>query len=1033
MDNAFRRVKSAIVSRAEEVVRELGIKHLRDSVSMTAQWTDGFLCPFCGDRSGSGSMTRELFLKCHQCSIKLDVFSWVAKRDGKQPWQVMRELGDRLQVPTDSSPRATRSFRSMPSRMSEDILSIAQRALWESPDASGARAMLAERKLDDQVLLTELGLGYVKGWVVFSQRDEHGGLRDRYRAWNPAAKIKWMWYGSGSGGPGIWPALKPQDGDKILLCEGESDVMAAMTRLRLHEQGWHVCTWTAGATSCPKPSDIPREFYGREIHICYDNDVFQGPNYQEYFVEAKPGKDINNVRAALMQRLRNLLTKVAPLFESLGCRVVIRECPVDPRKKWGGDMRDWISEGGHNLDDWKAYPFDQLPEFGKMVQEVPFASVFTELHKPIRTVAQVEAIARDDVTISKIYQMNCEIGQHPSCTICPGARLFPDGMVDMSNYQRELTVGLEVEDVSRNIIEHVIQKPKGCPRVEVIPLKVHVGSEWRAMASGKAEDTTQRSLHIFSLDAPSLSGEVQIEGTVFPNERGNGVVMLAETVKSLERTDVDLVPVINDYLQHTPAFSDRIEDIDDYLTERSNDLAANVTKIYGRRDIHIAHDLLMHSARRANLSGSRQRAWLDICVFGDTRTGKSLTFRRMFEHHGLGLHSTAVSNISRAGLVMGADKQGMLKPGLFPRSTGKALMLDEMHFLVQNSPHEHPMSWLQSARDDGVVSGVKIYGNRDLPAEVRFVTIANWMRNRRRAYEFSCEHLMALYGSPETLARLDFGLSVEGKPTQNHLDQSAHWWNKERTRMLILRAWAQDCDQVVIDDDAHQHAKDRCEQWVGVYDSEHLPLFTPEEKPNSILRIAISLANICFSHPKKDPYSVHVRKVHVEWAARWLEYCWKQSGYDRFSGKRIEAQEVVKPYEAEKYLTVKLYLQDPALAESVLSQLLTPFSASEVASITGLEFMESNKWISKMVGLRVFERTRASNGYNVLFCLTRGGDRLIHNLMRAAQEDEKNWTNRYNTMLSWVVGDNPPGNMLPMNSEPWELFGDNPDGQAVPF
>jgi hypothetical protein len=1035
-DNAFSKVKTAISAQADAILAEYGVKHHKEGAKLKGDWTTGFLCPFCGDKSGSASFTHELFMRCHQCGYKGDVFDWLSKHIGKKPWDVCKALADRLNVTLPKGQRQAKSTRAMPVRMTEEILAAAIADLWDHKDAAPARELLAERKLDDSVTLTHLEVGWIRGWIVFASRDERGVLHDRYRGWNPAnPKLKWLWHGQGSGGPGIWPCRHPEKGAKIWMAEGESDVLSALCRLRMHENGWHVVTWTAGATSSPQPKDIPRWMHGREVHVAYDNDVFQGPVYQDYYVETKPGKDANHARMALQQRLRNLLEKVCPTLTSLKCNVVVRQCPVKPTEKFGGDLRDWIDSGGRDLSDWPAFRFEDLPSYGRIILDLPFAEVFDNPHKLVRTRVQVEAIARDDVTMSDSWEMLCEMGQHPACAACPGARLFPDRMIDGTDFQRELAVGLEQQNVTEMIVKNVIQKPRGCPRVEVVPLSVTNGHEWRGCQPGKVESAQQRSLHVFSDEPPSLSGEMEIEGIAYPNARGNGLVFIARSVRQLDKVEVDLAPVMQELLQECPAFTDNVADIDAYLARRARDLAYHVTKIHGRRDIHIAHDLLMHSVLRASLWGAVQRSWLDICIYGDTRSGKSLTFRRLMDFHGLGISHTAVSNVSRAGLLLGADKNGMCKPGAMPRCNGKAMILDELHFLVQNSIREHPMSWMQSARDEGIASGVKIYGNRDLPAAVRLGTIANWMRNRRHAFEFDCEHMGALYGAPETLARLDFGLCVSGDPEQRMLDKVDQFWTKERTRTLIMRAWSQDPSQVVIDDAAFELAKAYCEDWNGVYDSESLPLFTHEEKCYSLMRIALAVANICFSHPRDDPYSVHVRMVHVQWAANWLTHVWQSSGYDIYSQKRKGSQTVIKPFHVERLFLCNLHMNDPLEAASRLSMFLTPFTPSEIVTLTGLEIQAAHNWLSRMVACHVFERSRSQNGYNLQYQLTSGARQMLGNMIRYAETEEEQWLHRLSVLKSWNQSEMARDPDVPtMATDTWDLLdssGNDNDNEAA--
>ncbi len=1036
MDSVFRDVKEAVARQADAILSEYGIKHHRGEVKLSGTWTTGFLCPFCGDKSGSGSFTLELYLKCHQCSYKADVFDWLGRLLGKTPWEMCKTLGERCGIEVKGKPdRKVVSGRAMPAKMTDEVLEVAMRDLWDNKNAEPARDMLKERGLLDQRLLINLSIGWIKGWIIFARRNEQGDLDERYRGWSPNdPKIKWRWFGQGKGGPGIWPGGKAADGKKILLCEGEGDVLTAMCRLKMHEHGWHVATWTAGATSSPQAKDLPRSWHGREVHVAYDNDVFQGPKYNKYTVVTKPGKNPDHARDAAKQRLRKLLEGVCPTLRSVQCKVFVRECPVDPTENYGGDLRDWATAGGLDFDlDWTAYDFEELPTIDSLIMELPFDEVFSVLQEKVKTVTQVEAIGGDDLVMPKQIRMECEMGQHTACSSCPGARNFPDGLIDMDEFPRERVVGLESRNPNDYWARHVVQRPKGCPRLEIVTTRSISGSEWQGIRPGHSESTAQRTLRVISEQPPSLSGEVQVTGTLYSDSHGNKSIMHAVDVTALDRLEVDLEPIRFDLLQHTPYSTEKVEMIDEFLFERWQDLAFNVTRIHGRQDIQIAHDLLAHSAIEFMMDSAKQRGWLDICVFGETRSGKSITFRRMMEHYSLGTYHTAVSNISRAGLVMGADKQGLLKPGLYPRCNGKMLVLDEWHFLIQNamrSNQDHPMTWMQSGRDEGRVSGIKMYGARDLPAKVRFCVIANWMRNRRRSFEYPCEHVGAMYGSPETLARLDFALPVESEPTQRGLDKAAQFWTTERCRALMLRAWSQEAAQVIIEPSAADLAWAKTGQWKGNYDSENLPLFTPEEKAFSVMRIAVAIANVTFSHVKHDPYSVQVRPVHVEWAARWLEHTWAASGYDLYSKARMTAGVVEKKQTAEKQLTCGLDLQDPSIAEQTLSQLLEPFSLQELEAIIGQERVVCMKWISKMQALRVFERVKTgSTAYLVSFNTTKGGAELIKAIVDLARNDHEQYVARYNKIAYWTGRgevDVPPIEQAAWND-------DDTYGQALPF
>lgn len=1030
-DSVFGRVKEAVVRDAERILREAGVRHKKtgDGFQLRSEWNAGFVCPMCTDQSGSASFTRELFLKCHQCGLKEDVFRWLSRVRGVDQWSLCKDLADQFNISTKVRPLRGRN---MPMRMSPEVLRTSVQDLWESDQAGQMREYLRERHLDDPQLLSELGVGFIKGFLTFAQFDERGRVLERYRGLAPGGRVKWQWFGKGTGGPGIWPAHFPlSDGSTVLLLEGESDVMTALIRLRLQDQGFHPVTWTAGAGSCPHPRDVPRSFAGHECHIAYDNDVFQGPDYDRYFVLSTKGKGRPDQQMkAARQRLSNLLENIGPTFESVGCKVTIRQCPIDPKDNYGGDLRDWTDGGGVNFDDWKQFVFEELPVLTAHTPDVPFDEIFGSLHARVRTRVQVEMVRQDGVLIPSLSKLECPMGQHPCCASCPAMRRFPDRLIPWSEFPRELAVALQDNNMERFLIQNVIEKPRQCPKCELVTAEGITGSEWIGVRpAGERNKEDQRMLHIISTEPPSLSGEVEVTGKIYPTAKGKDVMMMAEKTHSLDRMEVDLETHVHDFLQECPAFTNDVGAINEFLDARWRDLSAHVTKIYGRRDIQIAHDLLAHSAVAMTINDAEVRAWLDICVYGDTRSGKTLTFQRMMDHHGLGIYHTAVSNISRAGLVMGADKQGLLKPGLFPKCNRKMLLLDEWHFLCQQATKDHPMSWLQSARDEGRVSGVKIYGDRALPAHVRFVAIANWIRNRRGSYEFPCEHLHGLYGAPETVARLDFGLAVQGPPEQDEFDDVEHFWNGDRVRSLILRAWNQDAANVLIDQEAVDLAFEAAQSWRDLFDCEDLPLYTPEEKPNSLLRIAIAVANITFSHKQGDYLSVHVRPVHVEWAIEWLRHTWAISGYERYSERVRAMQTVDKPFEAEQWLTTKLGYNDPYLVEGVLSGLRRPFTMSDIVTLTGKDPFDAAKWLSRLRSLHVFEQRKAQNNYHNEFGVTKDGAQLIDNLLTLCRTRPEEFGRRAEQLSRWV-GTSEPTKLTPLTAATWEIFDEQ---GSVPF
>jgi DNA primase len=123
------------------------------------------LCPFHEERTPSFNINAdEKFFKCFGCGEGGDVFSFVQKKEGLDFVSALEYLAERYGVELeleDEDPAAARR-RLQQARLTELLGRTADfyvRNLWESREAAGARAYLAERGLDEQ-LLREFRVGY---------------------------------------------------------------------------------------------------------------------------------------------------------------------------------------------------------------------------------------------------------------------------------------------------------------------------------------------------------------------------------------------------------------------------------------------------------------------------------------------------------------------------------------------------------------------------------------------------------------------------------------------------------------------------------------------------------------------------------------------------------------------------------------------------------------------------------------------------------------------------------------------------------
>lgn len=1034
----FKKVLQAVVSVGATLLQEEGVKHRKHGASYTLRgaWTDGFICPLgCGDSSGSCSFTPELYLKCHQCASKFDVFEWMARTRGTDAWTECKRLAERLGV-TISDKKAPKT-RSMPKRMTSELIDISVHQLLELDQAAGARDFLKSRELWNPRALAELGIGWLQGCITFSQVTATGEVLERYRGYAPGGDIPWKWYGTGTGGPGVWPAQRvPADGDKVLLLEGEWDVLTALIRLRFHRDGWAPCTFTSGAGSHPPPHALPTWFRGREVHLAYDNDTFQGPNYHDYVAVAKEGRKLENAVKAMKARLHNIVDRIAPMLEERECTVVFRKCPIEVADKWGADFRDWADRGGRDFAEW--LPFTGLPSTEGGVEDVSFDEAFVANGKRVRTVVQILAVSQDDVSAPSLVRLDCDMGSAPACATCPAVRLFPDRLIDMSLFPEKAARALLPNADKNYIIKQIVKPPRACPGATVTFLESRHGSVWQGIrpSTSFSTSTANRAITIISPEPPSLTGDVEVSGIVHSDVDRSRAFIRADKIRSLDDSRVDLRPHLQDFLTYCPHKATRIEEVDEHFNQRWRDFTKNVTRVHGRREVTIAHDLLMHSAVQILLQrNTSQRGWLDIAIFGNTRSGKTATFDALMAFHGLGTIHSAVGNASRSGIVMGTDSQGMLRPGLFPRCDRKALVLDEWHHLVEGARGhtEKPASWIQTSRDAGYADSLKISGARKMATRVRFATISNWAHGNRKHYQHDCEHLGEFYGSPESIARLDFALAINDIPSQFSIDEEPNFWTPERTRTLIMRAWAMEAEQIHFEEGAHALAVQACDGWSRRLDTETIPLFTVEEKHLSVMRIATAAANVCFSHPEGKYDECLVRKVHVRWALDWLQWTWGNTGYLAYSAAVMSRETVTNAFYAERMLTVALAIEDPAGARNTLGELFGGFTSFDIESITGRERNDAMKWLSGLKRANVMKTMSTSVGDGRggrKYVLTRGGTDIVNAIVRLAEEDPEGYLQRYTELAAWHGGAAATGpRMNPLGLEP--IIGS--DDEAVPF
>ena len=886
--------------------------------------------------------------------------------------------------------------------ITEKLVDQLVEALILAPPEDPCRKFLEARGLYDEKWIAELEVGCHGTMLVFPQRDEDGRLLSRYRTYDTVGKKESRWKWSLGDGPtlSLWPWRPAPAGCSVWIVEGEWDAWTMLKRLGLRDAGGHACTWTGGASVAVTSSQVPTWMRSRRIDVCYDNDVYQGPTWATHRAPSEKA-------LAAMRSRRTALLRTCTSLERHGCDVWLRAVPVDPMEKWGGDLRDWVEAGGRALDSIPEAPLADVRQ-GELdvVKRGKVDDVVLDAGLVVNFRCSVQTVEEDGVVLPIQSELDCEMGTKRVCGDCRAPTVCPDKVLDWSEHLAILIEAMVSRGgFERKVLQGLLGKPARCAYARVKTLTYKAVCRWTAATAIDGA----REVTIFSEQLPNMSGDTEVEGTVYHGGDGS-IVVLAHRVAHLDFPKPDVRA--NMFALHEIALDPRpkAEDVAALLARRAAALS-RTTRIYGRPMLHQVFDLLFHSVMWLKIDSQVQRAWLDVAVVGDTGSGKSSVAQRMIQWLGLGAIHTCMENVSRAGLTMGAVKDSRgnyrTRPGLLPRNNGKLLVLDEFHVMVEEGWDRgdvSPMTHLQSARDVGYVEGVKVYGARRLSAAVRLATISNWCGGRVSTWKFPAEHFGQLYGRPEVLRRLDVGISVAGQanlepPTCAEMPQ-------EIARVLVLRAWAMKVDDIVLEPAAIERARSISDVWADRY-SEELALFTAADKANSLLRLAAAASCICFSHPAGEPEKCLVTAEHVEWAKGWLEQVWLETGYEEFSAAAKQRATIAKPFHVERLLTADLGLFDATDALQALDRLFVPVTKAEMMTYLRKSPGEVESWCATMVRLGALETVQSRNAYHREWRLTRGAHRVLRNLVAMATEAPELFSARVARLDEWFTTKRP--------------------------
>jgi hypothetical protein len=352
--------------------------------------------------------------------------------------------------------------------------------------------------------------------------------------------------------------------------------------------------------------------------------------------------------------------------------------------------------------------------------------------------------------------------------------------------------------------------------------------------------------------------------------------------------------------------------------EIANDLAANVTHIFGRPMLHVGYDLVWHSATAFNFEGKQvTKGWLECLVIGDTRTGKSETAGSLIKHYRAGV-MRPLEGASFAGLVGGAEQANksswMVKWGIIPLNDRRLVVLDEMSglFAAQGQQSKGIIEEMSSIRSEGKAQIQKM-GSNETSARTRLIWISNPLDGSTSlgsSYNGCIAALHDLVRNPEDIARFDFVMAA----AQNDVDTKVinsprhkrvrHQYTTTACSQLVMWAWSRRADQIIFGEGVESLIYEMAED-IGTRYIEDPPLVQTANARLKIARIAVAIAARLFSSDKGGE-RVIVRKSHVLAAVHFLDevYGHPAMGYRAHSERTIRNEQKAEASmkEARKYL-----------------------------------------------------------------------------------------------------------------------------------
>jgi hypothetical protein len=815
-------------------------------------------CPYHGDNRRSASV-----------NINTEEWNCMGCDEGGSVRILMKDSGN-WEVPDGAT-------RSKSSGKPKEEITEAKIDGWASALLGNKTALEALKK--KRGLTSETVKRYQLGWdgrvYAIPVRNIHGEIVNvrRYDInVGPDSDRRKIWSVEGMGTPSLFP-MDQLDYEALLICEGEFDALVAI------QNGIPAITRTGTADHWKR--EWGQLFRGKRVFVCHDMDT--------------KGQEANSKIVAGLRGKTKSTTVV--------------HLPYEITAKHGKDLSDFFVEDGYTKKD-----FTELLRQGKTYRSIEESSQpgSTEIvpvsvmdsfdaslsERPLSMQVTITGKRIPPYSVPKVVEFTCDRQGKSKCQSCSMEEsgylkhTFPPESADILTM-----IGVTTGALEKNIKTALAISPQ-CPRPSFNSLEkrtveeIYVRPSIENQSGSQDQDFTHRKvISTVSHDLDS-NQTVDLVGTnrPDPNRQTNEFQAWSVTKPTNTLESFTLTPEIRERLEQ---FVDE-GDPTGKLNDIADDLAVQVTKIYGRPEMHVFMDLVLHSGLRFDFGEKKnEKAWIDGLIVGDTRTGKSEAAAQLLAEYGMG-EMISCESVSYAGVVGGLDRtpdgQWIIKWGVIPVNNMRAVVLDEVSGL---QPHE--ISQMTNIRTEGQVIMQKIESGRAW-AQTRLLWLANPRDARMSDYTYGVSAIQKLVGNREDMSRFDMAMGAFSEDVGSEIINvqraklPTRRYDQDSMQNLLRWAWTRKPHQIIFTPSAVNKGLDIATELGDIYHDEP-PLVENANVSLKLARVATAIAMRTFSCDARGRCVVRPR--HMQAAEDFLNkiYGMKLFGYRTLSDQRREDKE----------------------------------------------------------------------------------------------------------------------------------------------